>query len=117
MLVLAFATTLQAQNIDSISIDGKQVYIYPFKKEVRTHASYNAILNVKKEYSKQMNAYYKRLKNGDQTITMDELEYMASLDQWLYNYGSGRSSMSKKYVNAMRTNPFPLLIQVYAMEF
>jgi len=116
MLVLAFATTLQAQNIDSISIDGKQVYIYPFKKEVRTHASYNAILNVKKEYSKQMNAYYKRLKNGDQTITMDELEYMASLDQWLYNYGSGRSSMSKKYVNAMRTNPFPLLIQVYAME-
>lgn len=114
--ILVLATNAQAQTIDSTTIDGKKTYIYPFTKEIRTHADYNGILDVKKDYSKQMNAYYKRLKKGDQTVTLKELEYMASLDQWLNNYGSRKGTFQKKYLNAMRANPHPLLIQSYSLE-
>lgn len=115
LLVLSISGFSYAQEIDSVVIDGKQYYVYPFRKEVRTNSQYKYTLNTSKEYSNKMNEYYNRLSKGDTTVTIEELKYMASLDEWVGEKNKSKD-LSRKAIKAMRKNPYPLLIQRYSLE-
>lgn len=105
-----------AQKIDSVVIDGKQYYVYPFKKNVKTHYDYKNILDAEGDYTKQMKAYHKRLEKGDQTVTEKELEYMANIHEYISSSSRRPGYMTRKLIKAMRRNPYPMLTQYYSLE-
>lgn len=118
VLVLFLLTALPvfSQKVDTVEYEGKQYFVYPFKKEIKSHSFYKHTLKISKQYSREMEAYYKRILAGDETVTVDEIRAMGDRDTWLDSYGSKPDYYSRKLVKAARANPYPLLIQRFSLE-
>ncbi len=100
--------------LDSTTIDGKKVYIYPFKVEVKVHSNYWYA----RKRSKSPSFTYRDYLNAEN----DDLdEFYGRMDRKEFKEfkkmimrdarGSKPDFVTRKYIKAVRANPYPLLLQ------
>ncbi len=107
-----------AQKIDSVTIDGKQFYVYPFQVEVLSQPEYNIATRTKK-----INSFRSASFQDYRKYFFDEIEGEATRKEYrsfkklvrAYSRGKGYSEeqkyLNKKFIKAVRLNPYPLLQQ------
>lgn len=106
------------QVIDSVIIDGKQFYVYPFRVDVLSESEYQMAKHVNKRNKLQaatftdFKEYYSD--ESDEVITRKQYRSFRKLVRSYSKsdiYRDDQKHLNKKFFNAVRANPYPLLQQ------
>ena len=102
-----------AQQVEKMTVEGEEYYVYPFKMEVRSHNDYWSILN----HSRSGRISYTEYKNdfsdefGEGNSRKDYREFMKFMGEMNGFERERKKYLNRKFIRAARNNPYPLLEQ------
>jgi antitoxin component YwqK of YwqJK toxin-antitoxin module len=110
-----------AQDIDTAFIDGKEYFVYPFSITVSSESEYYLAMKKRKangmrqgSYGKYQKYYLNDLDDGEEQMSRGEYrQFKKLLRSYTRDFGedSDRKFLNKKFVKAVRNNPYSLLQQ------
>lgn len=121
LLFLSLASASYAQEVDTLEINGDQFFVYPFKVEPNTHSQYynaqkESRLNNKLSYDLYREMMIEEL--GEEMSRKDFRKLKREIRQFqseyrgdLFSGREGKHLTSRKFVKAIRKNPYPLMQQ------
>lgn len=129
LLLLTFILAFEGLNlaqVDSMTVDGQQYYIYPFRQEVEIHSDYWIAVDDEDFYADYRNYFIEFDEVPDYFEAKDfyeaddeELKYLYKMldRRWnSYRKKGGRLSLGHKFVKQVRKNPYPLLEVKYQFD-
>jgi antitoxin component YwqK of YwqJK toxin-antitoxin module len=121
LLTLTFFVGLYGfgQEVDTITINGEELFVYPFKIEPQQSSAYFA--SIKRERYGALITYTAYSKNYDDYFgpKLSRKEFNRIMRKSSFNRRQGfgkKSDYSRKFIKAVRSNPYPLLEMEYEMD-
>lgn len=127
VLYFSLFASCYAQDVDTLEINGVQYFVYPFDVEANNHSHYSNAqkddgLNGKLSYN-----FYREMMLDEMGEEMSKKEFRKLKRQIKQfqsafkgtEFGGGKQSKylnSKKFVNAIRANPYPFLQQRFQLN-
>jgi antitoxin component YwqK of YwqJK toxin-antitoxin module len=111
LFLLLISCSSFAQKVDSVVIDSKQYYVYPFNVKVKHKSKYEYCIT-RKEYFKAYKNHFEQLKNKK----LDKIEVMMHLygeEHDYFDYAKRIKHKNKKYRKGLKKNPLILLTPKY----
>lgn len=110
----------RSQKIDTINLDGNEYFVYPFKVELDVHSMYHKCLG-----NQPLELLYRDYMETAEELTGEKLSY-AEFKKMMrkfrrkssgYNtYGADSKKLKKKFIQAVRANPYPLIEARYSFD-
>lgn len=121
LLLTAFLLSglcLNAQKVDTMEINGRAYFVYPFKISVDVHGDYFAAIDMDELVDFSFRTYKKEIRDqfGEEFSKKEFKQMMRSFDPKRFDQGSDRKYINRKYIKAVRKNPYPLLEQSYTLN-
>jgi antitoxin component YwqK of YwqJK toxin-antitoxin module len=123
ILFTSLLSVSYAQEVDTIEIEGEQYFVYPFKVKVKSHSQYSLAL---KKSTLKGHLSYKKYKElaleglGEEMTKKEFKDLKKQIRKFRSRYRGERRSEEegkhlsrRKFVKAVRENPYPLLQQRY----
>lgn len=107
-----------AQKVDSTNIDGKKVYIYPFKQAVHAHTMYFNVINSNDMIKFTYKHFKKEIKESYRGEEIDEKQLKKIFKEFRRKSRGTTSKYERKgkFKRNARKNPYPLLEPRYSYD-
>lgn len=126
ILFFGLFATSNAQDIDTVEMNGEQYFVYPFEIESNTHSQYYNAQKSGRSNSRLTYSLYQELmlEGLGEEMTKKEFKKLKreinklekSFGDLEYGEKPNKYLSSKKFIKAIRANPYPLLQQRFQMN-
>ncbi|MDG1331640.1 MAG: hypothetical protein P8P74_04875 [Crocinitomicaceae bacterium] len=120
-LLISIVSASYAQEVDTIDIDGEQYFVYPFKVKLSSHTLYSQALKKSTLRGRLSYKKYKEMsleglgaemtKKEFKKLKKQVRKFQSRYEREMKNERSDKYLSKRKFVKAIRENPYPLLQQ------
>ncbi len=117
-IVLLFCFSAAGQKVDTMTINGETYLVYPFKRENFVQNDYFRTIDLNEMLEFSYRHYRMEIfSEYGEELTLEEFkDLMKAINPRKMKHYDGRKYLGKKFIKAVRKNPYPLLEPRYLLN-